>query len=147
MRSDADTVEEYLAELPDDRRLAISAVRDVVLEHLPTGFEEIIQYGAISYVVPLSRYPETYNGEALAVASLANQKRYMALYLLGVYGEEGAQERLRSRWEATGRKLDMGKSCLRFRKLDDLALDLVGEVIASPSVDDLIAAYERSRVR
>ncbi len=147
MRSDADTVEEYLAALPDDRRLAIGAVRDVVLEHLPKGFEEAMQHGAISYVVPLSRHPETYNGEALALASLANQKRYMALYLLGVYGEEGAQEPLRARWEATGRKLDMGKSCLRFKKLDDLALDIVGAVIASSSVDDLIAAHERSRAR
>lgn len=143
----ATTVEELLASLPEDRRPVIEAVRQVVLEHLPAGFEEVVQYGMLSYVVPLERYPTTYNGQPLAVASLGNQKRHMALYLMGVYGEEGAQERLRERWEATGRKLDMGKSCLRFRKLEDLDLGLVGEAIAHTSVDDLIAAYERARQR
>jgi hypothetical protein len=120
-------------------------VRQVILDNLPDGFEEGMQYGMISYVVPLERYPDTYNGQALAVASLANQKRHMAIYLMGVYGDEGSQDWLRERWAATGKKLDMGKSCLRFRKLDDLALDVVGEAIARTSVDEFIAMYERSR--
>ncbi len=87
----------------------------------------------------------TYNGQALAVASLANQKHHMAVYLMGVYGDDGSQDWLRERWAATGKKLDMGKSCLRFKRLDDLALDVLGEAIARTSVDDFIAAYERSR--
>jgi hypothetical protein len=145
MPADAATVEDYFAGLPPDRRAALEAVREVILEHLPDGFEEVMQYGMVSYVVPLERYPVTYNGQPLAVASLANQKRHMALYLMGVYGEEGSQDWLRERWAATGKKLDMGKSCLRFRKLDDLALDVVGEAIARASVDDFLAAYERSR--
>ena len=101
----------------------------------------------ISYVVPLERYPDTYNGQALAVASLANQKRHMSLYLTGVYGDDGTQAWLRERWAATGKKLDMGKACLRFRRLDDLALDIVGEAIARLSVDEFLAMYERVRSR
>ena len=144
MKSDAVTVESYLAGLTDDRREAIAAVREVVLRHLPEGFEEVMQYGMISYVVPLERFPDTYNGSPLTVASLADQKRHMALYLMGVYGEDGAEHWLRERWATTGKKLDMGKSCLRFKRLDDLALDVVGEAVARTTVDDLIAAHERS---
>ena len=140
-----DEVEAYVAALPDDRRPTIDAVRRVILEHLPDGFDEVVQYGMISYVVPLERYPDTYNHQALVVASLANQKRHMAIYLMGVYGEDGAQEWLRQRWASTGKKLDMGKSCLRFRRLDDLALDVVGEAIARTSVDAFLTAYERAR--
>ena len=116
MHSDAVTVEGYLAELPDDRRQALEAVRHVILDHLPEGYEEVMQYGMISYVVPLSTYPDTYNGQALAVASLANQKHHMAVYLMGVYGDDGSQDWLREQWAATGKKLDMGKSCLRFKR-------------------------------
>ncbi|HET6949361.1 MAG TPA: DUF1801 domain-containing protein [Acidimicrobiales bacterium] len=145
MRSDAVTIEGYLAELPEDRREALSAVRQVVLDHLPAGFEEVMQFGMISYVVPLERYPDTYNGQPLTVASLANQKRHMAIYLVGVYGDESSQRWLRESWEATGKKLDMGKSCVRFRQLDDLALDVVGEAIARIPLDVFIAHHERAR--
>ena len=89
MQSDAATVQQYLAELPEDRRPTVEAVRQVVLDHLPGGFEEVMQYGMISYVVPLERYPDTYNGQALAMASLASQKRHLSLYLMGVYGDAG----------------------------------------------------------
>jgi Domain of unknown function (DU1801) len=146
VQSDADTIERYLAELPDDRRPIVEAVRQVVLDHLPDGFEEVMQYGMISYVVPLERYPGTYNGQALAVASLASQKRHLSLYLMGAYGDEVTEAWLRERWPAD-KKLDMGKSCLRFKRLEDLPLDLVGEVIGRTSVDDFIAIYERSRER
>ena len=145
MQSAAATVEEYLAELPEDRRAAIEAVREAVRDDLPDGYEEQMQYGMISWVVPLARYPDTYNGQALAVASLANQKRHVALYLVGVYGDEGSQQWLRERWTEAGLKLDMGKSCLRFRRLEDVDLGIIGEAIARIPVDDFIAAYERSR--
>lgn len=145
MQSDAETVDAYLAELPEDRRAHVEAVRAVVLANLPEGFEETMQYGMISWVVPLERYPDTYNGQALAVASLASQKRHMALYLMGVYGEEGAEQWLRDNWPATTKRLDMGKSCVRFTAADDLALDLIGQVIAGTSVADFIEMYERSR--
>lgn len=144
MRSDAADVDEYVDGLPDDRRHALSTVRQVVLDNLPAGYEEVMQYGMISYVVPLERFPRTYNGQPLALASLANQKRHMALYLMGIYGDEGSHAWLRQQWGATGKRLDMGKSCLRFRRLDDLALDLVGAAIARTSVDDLIDQHQRA---
>jgi hypothetical protein len=142
MRSDAPTVDAYLAELPAERREPIAAVRSVILEHLPDGFEEGMQYGMIGYFVPLERFPDTYNGEPLSVAALASQKRHMALYMMGVYGADDAW--FRERWEATGRKLRMGKSCVRFSQLEDVPLEVVGEAIARTSVDDLIAAHERT---
>jgi len=145
MQSDATDVDEYLAGLPDDRSSALATVRQVVVDHLPDGYDEVMQYGMISYVVPLERYPDTYNGQPLAVASLANQKRHMALYLMGVYGDEGNQAWLREQWATTGKKLDMGKSCLRFRSLDDLDLAIVAAAIARTPVDALITQYERSR--
>ena len=145
MKSTAPTVEAYLAELPDDRRAALAAVRAVILENLPAGFEEGMQYGMIGYYVPLERYPETYNGEPLALAALASQKRHMALYLMGIYGDSAEDSWFRTRWESAGKRLDMGKSCVRFRRLEDVPLDVVGEAIARTSADDFIAAYERSR--
>jgi hypothetical protein len=142
MKSDAATVDAYLAELPEDRREAIAGVRSTILEHLPGGFEEGMQFGMIGYYVPLERFPDTYNGEPLTVAALAGQKRHNALYMMGIYGGDDAW--FRERWEATGRKLSMGKSCVRFRRLDDVPLEVVGEAIARVSVDDLIAAHERA---
>jgi Domain of unknown function (DU1801) len=145
MQSDAQSVEAYLAELPEDRRVVAEAVRAVILANLPAGFEEGMQYGMIGYYVPLERYPVTYNGQPLGVAALASQKRHLSLYLMGIYGDDGEATWFRERWAETGKKLDMGKSCVRFRRLDDLALDVVGEAIARTSVDDFIAGYERSR--
>ena len=145
MQSEAATPDAYLDEAPETRRSALAAVRAVVLDHLPGGFEETMQHGMISYVVPLDRFPNTYNGQPLVTASLANQKRYMALYLLGIYGDETARAWFDERWAATGKSLDMGKSCVRFRSLDDVALDVVGEAIGRTSVDDLIAVHERAR--
>ena len=138
----ASTPDEYVASLPEDRREAISAVRDTINENLRDGFEEQMQYGMISWVVPLERYPETYNGQALSIVALASQKRYMALYLDFEYA---SPTDFRERWEATGKKLDMGKSCVRFRSLDAVALDVVGDAIANVTVEDYIAVYERSR--
>jgi hypothetical protein len=146
-QSDAATVEEYLAEQPDDRRATLEAVRGVILDHLPSGFAEGMQYGMIGYFVPLDRYPETYNGQPLGVAALANQKRYLSLYLMGIYADDDEASWFRARWTESGKRLDMGKSCVRFRTVDDVPLDVVGEAIARTSVDDFIAHYERSRRR
>lgn len=139
------TPEGYLAALPHDRRQALSVVRDVILANLPDGFEEDIEFGMISYHVPLARYPDTYSGRPLALAALASQKRYMSLYLMGVYADEAEAAWFKDRWTASGRTLDMGKSCVHFRRLEDVPLDVVAEAVARVSVDDLLAAYERSR--
>ena len=130
MQSDAKTPEEYLSELEPKRREAISAVRDVILENLPDGYEEVMQYGMLSYVVPLSEFADTYNGQPLMYIALASQKQYMSLYLTTVYADPALSDWFKQRYLATGKKLNMGKSCVRFRKLADLPLDLVAEVTA-----------------
>ena len=143
--SDAKTVEEYLQTLPADRRKAISAVREVILENLPEGYVERMNWGMISYEIPLSRYPKTYNRQPLAMAALASLKNYMTLYLMTVYGDKNIEAWFHERYRASSKKLDMGKSCVHFRKLADLPLDLVGETIGRVSVDDYIERYEQSR--
>lgn len=139
------SVSDYLASLPEDARTALSAVRKVILKNLPEGFEEAIQYGMLGYQIPLSRYPKTYNGQPLTLAGLASRKGHMTLHLMSIYGDSKLREWFESAYAATGKKLDLGKACIRFKSLDALPLDVVGEAIAKVSVDDFIAAYERSR--
>ena len=146
MQSDATTVDDYLAELDPDRKASVAAVRDVVLANLPDGYEEVMQYGMISYIVPTAILAETYNGQPLMYAALASQKRYMSLYLTNVYGDEGSAEWFRQRYAASGKKLNMGKSCVRFRKLEDLPLDVVGEAIALTPLNEFLEIYRASRV-
>ena len=136
--SNASTPEQYLAELPEDRRPLVEAVRATILEHLPDGFEETVAYGMVSYVVPLERYPDTYNGQPLGVLALANQKNHVAVYLMGVYADEAERDRFVAEWKATGKKLDMGKSCVRFKQLDDVPLDVIGELISKVDVDTYV---------
>jgi hypothetical protein len=143
--SGARTVEKYLAALPAPRRAALEVVRSVILENLPAGYEEGMEYGMIGYYVPLERYPETYNGQPLCIAGLASQKNHMAVYLMSVYGHPQTRRWFEQAYREAGKKLDMGKSCLRFRSLDDLALPVVGEAIRRVSVDAYIATYEGSR--
>ncbi|MDP2481894.1 MAG: DUF1801 domain-containing protein [Candidatus Palauibacterales bacterium] len=144
MRSEATTVEGYLAELPDDRRTAIEAVRQVILDNLPDGYEEAMHWGMISYQVPLADYPDTYNGQPLMFAALASQKNHMAVYLTGIYISDEARDEFERAYRATGKRFDVGKSCVRFRKLDDLPLDLIGETISSVPVDRLVARAEEA---
>ncbi len=142
MKSDAQTVEDYLAELPDGRRQALEAVRQTILEHLPEGLVETMAWGMICYVVPLDTYADTYNGEPLVHTALANQKQHMSVYLNAIYGDERIREEFEEAYRATGKRYDVGKSCVRFRRLDDLPLDVVGRAIARTSADDLIAIHE-----
>jgi hypothetical protein len=143
--SDAATPEEYLASLPPGRREAIAAVRDVILRNLPPGFEEGMQFGMIGYYVPLGRFPDTYNGQPLGLAALANQKNHMALYLNNVYGDPETERRFRERYAASGKHLDMGKSCVRFTRLDALPLDVIGRTIAETDVDSFLERYQAVR--
>jgi hypothetical protein len=140
-------VDEYLAALEPGRREVLAAVRDLVVEALPPGYEESFSHGMATWSVPLSRLPATYNGEPLMLAGLAAQKRHNSLYLMGLHvgAEDDRQADFARRWRATGRRLDMGKSCVRFRTLDDLDLPLVAEVLASRTVDDYVADYQSSR--
>ncbi len=145
VKSDAGTVQDYLDELPDDRRESMQAVRQVVLDNLPDGYEEMMLYGMIGWAIPLEVFPETYNGYPLAYASLGNQKNYMSLYLMNVYGDQVTEEWFKERYAASGKKLNMGKSCVRFKRADDLPLDLIGEVISRTPAEDYIRYYEQSR--
>ena len=145
MQSDAETVEQYLAGMPIERRETVEGVRRAILTKLPDGFVEGMQYGMIGYYVPLERYPDTYNGQPLGIASLANQKRYVSLHLMGIYANDFDARWFKEAWQATGKRLDMGKSCVRFKRLDDVPLDVVGAAIARTTVDDFIAAYESAR--
>ncbi len=142
MRSEATTAEQYLAGLPDDRREAIEAVRTVILHNLPAGYEEAMNWGMITYQIPLETYPDTYNKQPLMFAALASQKNYMAVYLTGIYVSDEARDEFEKAYRATGKRFDVGKSCVRFRKLDDLPLDLIGQTIAAVPMERLIARVE-----
>ena len=139
MQSKAATVDEYLSELPDERRDAIGKVRQTILDNLPQGYEEVMNWGMITYQVPLETCPDTYNGQPLMYAALASQKNHMAVYLTGIYMSEEARSRFEAAYKATGKRLDVGKSCVRFRKLEDLPLQLIGESIASEDVEGFVA--------
>ena len=145
MQSDAATVAEYLAELEPDRREAIETVRREILANLPDGYEEAMNWGMITYQVPLETHPDTYNGKPLMYAGLASQKNHMAVYLTAVYAEEDTRERFLAAYRATGKRLDMGKSCVRFKKLDDLPLELIGKTIAETGVKTFVTETEAAR--
>jgi uncharacterized protein YdhG (YjbR/CyaY superfamily) len=145
MRSEATSVDQYIAELPDDRRAAIGTVRDTIAANLAPGFEEAMNWGMITYQVPLETYPDTYNGQPLMYAALASQKNHMAVYLTAVYASDDSRESFLDKYRASGKRLDMGKSCVRFRTLDDLPVDLIGDAIASMDVDTFIEAVESAR--
>ena len=143
MKSKATSVEDYLEQLPADRREAMAAVRKVILKHLPKGYEEVMQYGMLGYVVPLSSFPAGYlnrKNEPIPYVCLASQKNYMALYLMSVYGD--AEGEFRKEYLATGKKLDMGKSCVRFKKLEDLPLDVIGKAVAKWPMQKFIGICE-----
>lgn len=147
MQSQAATVEEYLASLPDDRREALSTVRKVILDNLAEGFEEGMQYGMIGYYVPHTLYPSGYHcdpKQALPFGGLASQKNHMSLYLMCAYGEGPVKEEFVQGFKDAGKKLDMGKACVRFKRIDDLALDVVAKTVGRLSVQDWIDIYEAS---
>ena len=146
MKNSATTVEEYLKSLPTDRRVAISAVRQTILTSLPHGYVERISYGMIGYVVPHSLYPAGYHCDPklpLPYACLGSQKNHMALHLMTVYGDPATEKWLRKAWAGAGKKLDMGKACVRFKKLEDVPLDVIGQLIARVPVKEYIARVEK----
>ncbi len=145
MQSKATSVERYLADLPADRREQIQAVRQTILANLPEGYEEGMQYGMIGYYVPHSVYPPGYHcdpKQPLPFAGLASQKNHMSIYLMCIYGDGQQQEWFREAWTKTGKKLDMGKGCVRFKRIEDVPLNVVGQAIKRVPVKKFIASYE-----
>lgn len=147
MKSVAKTVDEYIESLPPDRQAAVTAVRQTMLANLPSGYEERMIYGMIGYVVPHSLYPAGYHcdpKQPLTYACLASQKNHLAIYLMTVYGEPATEAWFRKAWQAAGKKLDMGKSCVRFKKIEDVPLEVIGQVIARTPVKKYIASVEKT---
>ncbi|MEX2218022.1 MAG: DUF1801 domain-containing protein [Phycisphaerales bacterium] len=147
MRSTATTVEQYLARLPADRREALAAVRRVVLANLDRGYEEGIQYGMIGYYVPHRVFPAGYHcdpRQPLPFAGMASQKDHLSLFLGCVYGNPVHEKWFRGAWARTGKKLDMGKACIRFKRLDDLPLEVIGEAIRRIPVTEYIRSYQKA---
>ncbi|MHA2251962.1 MAG: DUF1801 domain-containing protein [Candidatus Kariarchaeaceae archaeon] len=145
MQSKAETVEEYLGELSVDRREILSKVREVVLDNLPDGYEEVMQYGMISYVIPLEVFPKTYNKQPLSYLSLASQKNHIALYMNNIYADKKLKEWFVKEYKASGKKLDMGKSCVRFKKLENLPLDVIAKTVTQTSTDEFITLYKHAK--
>ena len=145
MQSKAATVEEYLASLPEDRREALQAVRKVILKNLDKKIQEGMQYGMIGYYVPHSVYPAGYHcdpKQPLPYAGLASQKNHMSLYLMANYGSAEQMAWFQEAWAKSGKKLDMGKSCVRFKKLEAVPLDVIGQAIKRLPAKAYIAQYE-----
>jgi hypothetical protein len=140
--SKAATVADYLAELPPDRRAEIEKVRDLVNSALPAGYREGMGWGVIGWVIPLADYPDTYNKQPLIYAGLAAHKNYNSLYLTCAYASKERTERLKAAFAAAGKKLDMGKSCIHFKRAEDLPLDYIREEIASTPPQQFIAIWE-----
>ena len=145
--SNAATVADYLASLPPERRKVVSALRKLVRAHLPKGYVEAMRYGMICYEIPLSRYPDTYNKQPLSYVAVAAQKNNYSLYLTCADRDDGRARRLRDAHARAGKKLDMGKSCVRFKSLDALELDAIAVEIASTTPAQFIERYEAGRGR
>ncbi len=144
-RSTATTPDEYIDSLPEDRQEAMRTVADVVRRNLPDGYREGMAYGMIGWFVPLETFADTYNGQPLGLAALASQRHYMSLYLNNVYGDPETERWFRERWARTGKPLDMGKSCVRFRRVEDIPLDVIGEVIRRTDIGTYLRQHREGR--
>ncbi|HEY8205878.1 MAG TPA: DUF1801 domain-containing protein [Myxococcaceae bacterium] len=150
MQSKAKTVSEYLKSLPEDRRRAVAAVRKVIRANLDGGYAEGMQYGVIGYYIPLSAFPAGYNGDPkqpLPFAALASQKNHLSLYLMGIYGSAPEARWFKEAWAKTGKKLDMGKSCIRFKRVEDVPLEVIGEAIRRCPAKTYIQWYQEIKTR
>ncbi len=145
MQSQAKTVKQYLAELPADRKAAIETLRKVILASVDDQIEETMQYGMIGYVIPHSVYPAGYHcnpKDPLPYACLASQKNYISLYVMGTYAGAEEDRWLREEWAKAGKKLDMGKCCIRFKSIADAPLDVIAAMFRRCPSDKMIALYE-----
>ena len=145
MQSKANSVEQYLNDLPEDRKESLSIVREAIVKNLPTGYVEVMNWGMITYEVPLETFPDTYNGKPLMYAALASQKNHMSVYLMGCYMSPEIRNKFENAYKQSGKKFDAGKSCIRFKKEEDLPLELIGKTIGSMSVEQFIEHYLLSR--
>jgi hypothetical protein len=141
------TVSKFLAALPVDRRADVDRVRAVIRRHLPAGYEEVVSKSMLVYQVPFKRYSDTYNGQPLWYAALASGKSYLSLHLMPIYGDKALARRLDEGFKAAGKKLNVGKACVRFARADDLALDVIGEIVAAIPVDRWVEIAKSAKQR
>ncbi len=148
MQSKAITAEQYLAELPEDRKKAIVQLRKVIKKNLPKGFKEQMNYGAIGYVIPHSKYPAGYHCDPkmpLPFMSVASQKNFTAVYHMGIYADPKLLKWFTdAHAKASPKRLDMGKSCIRYKKAEDIPYELIGELASKVTPDEWIAVYEKN---
>ena len=146
MQYKANSPQDYIKQLPEERQPVIQKLRETILANLPKGFEEVISYGMIGYVVPHSKYPAGYHCKPelpLPFMNLASQKNFVAVYHMGVYGKKELSDWFLSEFpKHSQRKLDMGKSCIRFKNLNDIPYNLIGELAKKMTVNDFIESYE-----
>jgi hypothetical protein len=142
VKNKAATVEEYLEGLSEEARTVIATIRELILRRLPKGYRECMNWGMISYEIPLERYPDTYNKQPLSYLGLAAQKNHYALYLTCAYQDPEVLEKLKEGFRTAGKELNIGKSCLRFRKLEDLPLGVIEQVVGYTSPERFIEIYE-----
>ena len=140
--SAAKTVTEYLASLPADRRKELAAVRATLKKKMPKGYKEVMRWGMIVWEIPLTAYPRTHNTQPLCYAALTAQKRHLSLYLMGAYLHPDQAAAIKAGFAAAGKRLDMGKSCIRFRRAEDLPLTVIGQAVAAIPPGRYIVRYE-----
>lgn len=145
MYSDAKTVDEYIASLPAERRQDIKNLRSLIRKNIPKGYEEGMLFGMIAYYIPFKDYPDTYNKQPLCYMALASQKNYLSLYVMNIYGQPENEAWLQDAFAKAGKKLNMGKSCIRFKTLNDLPLDAIAKAAALMTPKEFITLYEKNR--
>lgn len=146
-KASSTTVSTFLANLPAERRREVRRVREAIRRYLPAGYEEVVSKNMLVYQVPLERYSDTYNGHPLWFVALASEKSYLSLHLMPIYGDKGLARRLVDGFEAAGKKLDMGKACIHFKTTDDLAFDVIGQIVATIPPDRWVQIAQAARRR
>ena len=146
-RKVSSAISSFLANLPAERRREVERVREAVRRYLPAGYEEVISKNMLVYQVPLERYADTYNGHPLWYVALASEKSYLSLHLMSIYGDRALAQRLADGFRAAGKKLDMGKACIRFQTADDLPLDVIGQIVARIPPDRWVQIAQTARRR
>lgn len=141
------SIRAFLDDLPAGRRREIERMRKLVRQNLPAGYEEVVSRNMLVYQVPLERYADTYNGQPLWYIALASEKKSLSLHLMRVYADAAQRKRLENAFTSAGKKLNMGKACVRFQSADDLPLDAIADVVASTPVDRWVAIAESARRR
>ena len=147
MKTTDRSADNYLASLPTDKRAAMEEVLQLLRKNMPSGYEEAMGYGGITFQIPLAQYPNTYNKQPLCYVALAAQKNYCSLYLMSAYGHEPHLEELKAGFQKAGKKLDMGKSCIRFKTADDLELGIIAKLVKSITPKKWIEIYETARAK